>query len=40
MPGPSIEFGGVARDVVVGEEEVWVRVVEEHDVHSLVALDR
>jgi hypothetical protein len=35
----TFEFGGVARDVVVGEEEVWVGAVEEHDAHSLVTLD-
>jgi len=35
----TFEFGGVARNVVVGEEEVRVGRVEEHDADLLVALD-
>jgi len=35
----TFEFGGVGRDVVVGEKEVRVGTVEEHDAHTLVAFD-
>jgi len=34
-----VEWGRIGRDVVVGEEEVLVSAVEDHDSHSLVLLD-